>query len=289
MPVSSWKPHTDTPTGPSSGGAVSAVIGENPVLRSPRPSARSYNASVQRLVIFVILTVPLLRSQYRELLRPEAIKVAAVVVDREGKPIPGVSVDHHGNLRQTVLTNADGRFELQTKAPALVLRKDGYRSHFMQVSATVQARVILDPAESAGTPKGCTTASHCESIEGWGAEFCFPKVAGVRPSSQGHDIDYGIRSYIVTAANEPAGIRHGSGPFWSFGTPDDTDVWKSVEYSEVSYAAGKLQILDARGRTSDGRRWRYVGRFGESATYRGVNEDAARLLDRVLDGMCVRR
>lgn len=88
---------------------------------------------MRKLAFLAILAVPLLRSQYRELLRPEAIRLEAVVVGRDGKPIPGVRVDHHGNLRQTVLTDADGRFELQTKAPAIVLRKDGYHSLYAHV------------------------------------------------------------------------------------------------------------------------------------------------------------
>jgi len=159
----------------------------------------------------------------------------------------------------------------------------------MRTSGTVQTRIILDPAVSAGAPKFCPASSQCESIDGWGAGFCFPRIEGVQPSGQGHDIDYGVRNYIITAANEPTGIRHGSGPVWSFGRPVDTDVWKSVEYSEVIYVADKLAILDARGRTPDGKRWRYLGRFGESASYSGVGDDAAQLLDRVLDGMCVRR
>src|SRR5215469_10219490 len=101
---------------------------------------------MRRLVLLAIIVVPFLRSQYRELLRPEAIRLEGVVVDRDGKPIPGVHVDHHGNLRQTVSTDADGRFDFQTKAPAIVLRKEGYRSQFMRTSGTVQTRIILDPA-----------------------------------------------------------------------------------------------------------------------------------------------
>ncbi|HWC96983.1 MAG TPA: hypothetical protein VG456_09545 [Candidatus Sulfopaludibacter sp.] len=111
----------------------------------------------------------------------------------------------------------------------------------------------------------------------------------MQPSAQGHDIDYGVRNYMISAANEHTGITHGSGPMWSFGRPVDTDVWKSVDYSEAIYVTDKLVILDAHGRTSDGKRWRYLGKFGESASYSGVTADAARLLDRVLDGMCVRR
>jgi hypothetical protein len=169
------------------------------------------------------------------------------------------------------------------------LRKDGYRSQFIRLSRAFPTRIVLEPAELAGIPRTCSATSQCETIEGWSAEFCFPRIAGVEASRQGHDIDYGIRNYIVRSSSETAAIRHGSGPNWSFGRPVDPDVWKSVEYSEATYAAGKLVILDARGRTSDGKSWRYLGKLGESASYSGVRQDAARLLDRVLVGVCVRR
>ena len=244
---------------------------------------------MRRLVLFGIVAATLLCGQYRELLRSEAITLTGIVVDPDGKPIPGVRIDHHGNLTQTILTSADGTFELQTKAPALVLRKEGYRSYFVRTSATMQAKIVLDRDQSAGTPRLCPPNPHCGSIEGWGARFCFPRISGVQLSPQGHDIDYGIRNYIVKAENGPVAIMHGSGPTWSFGTPVDPDVWKSIQYNEVTYVIDKLVILDARGRTSNGTRWRYLGKFGESASYSGADEDAARLLDRVLDGMCIRR
>jgi len=251
--------------------------------------ARSYNATVRKLASVGALALVLIHAQYRELLLPEARTISGLAVDPDGKPISGVRVDHHGNMRQTVSTDPEGRFQLQTKAPAIVLRKTGYRSRFIRTPAAAQVRIVLEPVGSAEMPKFCSAASQCESIVGWQAEFCFPKVVGVEASPQGRDADYGIRSYIVKTGSGPVGIRHGSGPMWSFGMPVDTDVWKSVEYTEATYVQDELVILDARGRTASGKRWRYLGRFGESASYSDVDEDTSRILDRMLDGMCVRR
>jgi hypothetical protein len=221
---------------------------------------------------------------YPKQLLPGALFVTGLVVDPDGRPLSGVRVDHHENRRKTVVTDSDGRFQLQTKAPALVLRKVGYRSHFIRTLAAKQARIVLEPFP--GTPRFCSVESPCESIVGWQAKFCFPKVEGVETSKQGRDIDYGIRYYSIPKTGDDAiEIMHGAGPVWSRGIPLDEDVWESVEYAEVGYAQ---DILDARGRTADGKRWRYLGRSGESASYHDVDEGLARILDRVLDGVCVR-
>ncbi len=243
---------------------------------------------MRKLAFVGSFALALLHGQYRELLLLEARTIEGLVVDPQGKPVSGVRVDHYENRSQAVVTDSDGRFQLQTEVPAVVLRKAGYRSQFIRTSAAEQARIVLEPAESPGRPKFCSADSRCESIVGWEAEFCFPKVAGVEASRQGRDIDYGIRFYSIKSRNGRVGITHGSGPLWSLGIPVNTDVWKSVEYAEVTYAQDGMVILDASGRTADGKRWRYLGRLGESASYSDAREDAARILDRVLDGMCVR-
>ncbi len=46
-------------------------------------------------------------------------------------------------------------------------------------------------------------------------------------------------------------------------------------------------ILDAHGKTSDGKLWRSIGQSGESVFYFGQEPRDAALFDRVLDGLCV--
>jgi len=45
------------------------------------------------------------------------------------------------------------------------------------------------------------------------------------------------------------------------------DVWRSLKYEEASYDVDGLVIIDARGQLSNGNRWRYLGKFVESASY----------------------
>ena len=84
-------------------------------------------------------------------------------------------------------------------------------------------------------------------------------------------------------------IQHAAGPMWGAGLPRDEDVWSSVEYSETDYRdlEGFL-IIDSRGKNADGEYWRVLGRTFETASYRKLAKDEAAVLDKVLNGVCLR-
>jgi hypothetical protein len=104
---------------------------------------------------------------------------------------------------------------------------------------------------------------------------------------QGHDIDYGIRGYLLKTPKGNVGIAHGSGPMWSFGVPLDSDVWKSVTFEEDSFEVEGFRILDSKGEWADGTHWRTIGKFGETASYSKVDKETAKILDLFMDGACV--
>jgi len=115
-------------------------------------------------------------------------------------------------------------------------------------------------------------------------------VVGITASKTGHDIDYVTRAFTVATTGGRAAILHGAGQFWS-GGPDDKDVWTAEEYRESVYPFLDLWVRDARGRLPNGRYWRslytYQG-MAEEASYHDVDQVTAALLDRVLDGVCLR-
>lgn len=242
---------------------------------------------MRTLIAAVLLTAAFLCAQaYRDLLLPESRSVTGTVIDPDGKPLVDARIEHSGNLRETTKTDAAGKFSLQTRAPAVVIRKAGFRSQWMRTVDDSEIPVTLQPADSAQQIRACPRSEPCESFNGWGPQFCFPRVAGVTAGRQGQDIDYVTRGYVIDKSK--AGITHGSGPLWSFGLPSDSDVWQSVEYQEKVFGIDPLITIDARGRTANGKRWRNLGKFGESAYYRDLSEADAQLLDRVLDGVCIR-
>jgi hypothetical protein len=94
--------------------------------------------------------------------------------------------------------------------------------------------------------------------------------------------------FSITAKDGRKWIIHGIGRNWSAGIPRECDVWHSVQYQETTYDDLDTLIGDARGETADGKRWRTLERFGESASYKDVDEITARLFDQVLDCVCLR-
>jgi hypothetical protein len=61
-----------------------------------------------------------------------------------------------------------------------------------------------------------------------------------------------------------------------------------MEYSEEAREDLLYPWLDARGKTADGKLWRYLGKIGESVHYRGLPPEQAALFDRILDGACLK-
>lgn len=230
-----------------------------------------------RLVAAMVWVAASLEAQaIEDLLLPEVRRIAGTVVDLAGRPVAGARIDHSDSPRQTHQTDAAGRFELSTRAPVLVIRKPGYRSGLVRTRDADEPAITLRPLESmswpcrlASTPatrESCRTAPH-PSIPTYDPRCAQARKTGV----------------FIQTKSGPKGIRHGSGPMWSLGTPRDREVWRSVEFEEVTYDFEGQTIIDARGQLPDGQWWRYLGMFGESASYSVVDPAAAKVLDKVLD------
>lgn len=245
------------------------------------------------VALFVcLLAIPLAWSPQKQspikkpLLRQESRKVSGIVTGTQGQPIAGAAIWHNDDRKDLVVTDFNGHFEFSTRAPAFVIRKNGYTGAFVRTETAQSVRVTL--RQDTGTIPVCTGKTECNSIVGFGAVFCFPNVDGVKVSEQDNDIDYGSRIYSVRLKSGRQPMQHAGGGEWGPGFPLDGDVWDSVEYSEKNYQYGTSSIADARGMTSSGKYWRSIGRFGETAAYRNVDQESAALFDRVLDGMCIR-
>ena len=114
------------------------------------------------------------------------------------------------------------------------------------------------------------------------------------------DVDYVATRFVPTGGeSRTLGVLHGWGFSWTYGYADRCDVWKSVEYREVFYETAlshnphnppdprqSKQLRDARGTTVDGKKWRYLGRFTESARYSDAIPAEAQAFDQLLDSFC---
>jgi hypothetical protein len=220
----------------------------------------------------------------RDLLPGEPRTVTGIIADEDGAPVGGAYLDHTAVLRKAHVTDAEGRFVVETRAPAVVVRKRGFRSQRLAVAGAADVRITLQRVPELPF-RECSNQSLHEELGGWRPLFRIPGIPGVEADHlQVNDVDHGSRSY--GREGEAARIIHGCGPMWSFGMPSDGDVWRSIVYEETSYQAGDAGISDAKGELPDGRRWRYLGLFGESAFYRDADREAAMMLDQVMDRVC---
>ncbi len=240
-----------------------------------------------KIVLAIVVVMGLRAQPFQDLLLPQTTHVAGVVVDAEGKPIVRASIDH-SNDQRTHRTDSEGRFELDTEAPTLVVRKAGFRSEMVRTQESTAIRITLQKLAEPQQLPTCSGTGRYYGIDGWGSSLYFPKTPGSKESRQGQDSDYGARSYYIETGQGRKGIGHGSGPMWSFGMPLDRDVWKSVKYEEATYDVGGLTIIDARGQFANGNRWRTLSKFGESASYYDMDEATAKILDQFLDSVCLK-
>jgi len=221
------------------------------------------------------------------LAQTESRYVAGGVVDQTGNPVPRVQISYTGSEFAYNETDGAGKFALQTKAPAIVFRKEGFRSAFVRFSQELpltNLRVILTTSTGVRALPNCPRGKSLMGTNG--GEFRFPKMPSVKQGRQGSDIDYGFRTYSIASRSGPQGIFHAAGPLWSAGSPSVYDVWKLVKYSETVLMAGEWPVIDARGEYPDGKRWRFLGRYSETVSYSEVDPAVARVLDQVLDGVC---
>lgn len=252
----------------------------NPVVVHKRNFAAKIAAGLLLCSVFVL--GQRLTWYERAILLPEPHSISGRVFDADGQAIAGAHIDHSDVKEQEQLfTDELGRFHVDTRASAIVVRKHGFDGQRINTNATEPIRIVLQRAAPLPVCKAaCITLKDAHG-------FCFPDVPGIRVSEQGHMGDSVMREFMVSTADGPREVLFGTGPTWTLGIPFTGDVWEAVKYSEKDYTTNDYDVIDARGTNSDGKVWRYVGTFGESASYYEVDPSGAELPNRFLDGVCV--
>ncbi len=219
-------------------------------------------------------------------LLPTPVFLSGTVVDENGTPVPDVWVAHAGDGNEHLKTDRLGQFRFRTQVPAVVFRKDGFAGAHYRVQEAHQINVKLK--RTIGSLPACNSTSECNSIARWDSVFCFPNIPGISVSAESPGDYYKDRWFDTSGLGKNEGIRHFAGTQSSSGIPSDADVWSSIAYSERTYIYDFVQIVDARGTTVDGKKWRFLGRSDEEASYRNRSSDEAAALDKVLDAVCIR-
>jgi hypothetical protein len=204
-----------------------------------------------------------------------------VVVDAAGRPLAGAIIwswwDDHA------VSGDDGTFVMPSKGRARVLL-DGYAPKIVPVAAGAEPIVLRAASERRRNLPRCPAG---ERARGLGA-LHIPTPAGLHVAGAGHD-DY----VSETWSRHGAELRHAQGPTLTEGLPldavlsdltdiDDRDVRLVLDADDRN----GFPISDVRGRFANGRRYRYVGMFGELFEYSGLTQADAAFFDRMLDAMC---
>jgi hypothetical protein len=176
-----------------------------------------------------------------------AVVVSFLVVDGSDRPMAGAEVCHTAKRIIFPKTGADGRIKIDTDAPRVVVRMEGYRSEVVPLRAgKAKVRVVL--RRPALVPI-CRLARELHS--GW-----------------------------------PSQLRHGYGPNNGKIQPSNSAVWNAAEYTETNLELNGRPAIDAKSTSADGRRSRYFGNLSESITYDDVDADTAHQFDRIIERAC---
>jgi len=231
-------------------------------------------------------------------LLPSPVIFRGTVVDTNNQPLAHVrisGVEKDGEFLLPVDAGDDGRFNLLTRSPSLVFRKDGFEGRFVRVSSSENARVELNSL-SAGRFPECASKVRCGAPD----VFCIPDGHGLRRKDETGRavIDAWVETFSLSKpGNQRAVLTHGAGPSWR-GEPRLKQIWSSVKYTEQQKQVHRLTVIDARGTNAAGKLWRNVGvdytkrsggepyQVGESLFYEDRTPKEAALFDQVLDNLC---
>jgi len=242
---------------------------------------------MRKLLPALMLAIAILPAQaFGGVLLSEAVHIVGTVSDEEGKPIAGARIDHSGELLHLYQTDADGRFDLLTRAPAVVIRKDGFRGVLARTQQVGEIHVTLQRAVHDRPFPTCSGRGRFGVGPWLETSLWFARLPGVTAGRIVHDVDYAARSYSVASGSTSSVIQHGAGAMWG-SLPPDSDVWSSVTYTEDVWIGPEFFILRAGGKFEDSNRWGFIGSWGETASYSNVDEKTAKKLDQFLDTACV--
>ena len=221
---------------------------------------------------------------FQKRLLPDPVLVHGLVVDELGNPLP----DAYVHVNDKALEVAQDGFSVDTDQPRIVIRKVGYESAVLEISAPEDVRVTLHPTGKL-PPRRCSDG---DAI--YESTFSLPRYSfGIpknRTTSEGARFgeDYSVDLYRPQGGPDSAVIEYGFGPTWSFGWPPDFYVWASVDYREdIWFEDGPVWVIDARGTLPDGTHWRSLNMVGQTVSYSNQDKASAALLDAVLDRTCV--
>jgi hypothetical protein len=212
------------------------------------------------------------------------------VKSTDGKPIAGVAVFFSiGNI---VKTDEKGTFEIsffrsQMLGNVISFRLSGYKPISKILDAKTETlEVILEHAAGSNwAVSQCTEKENLEKRKGFWAKYLWFRLPEDVMHKESKDVDYKEDFFIYGAKDKRERLVMMEGHFASSGKPLDRLYLSSKEFDERLVKVGNAEWLDVRGKTSDGKRWRWVGGIS-FVSYEDVSDEAAAYFDKVIDSVC---
>lgn len=211
--------------------------------------------------------------------------VAGKVLDAHGNPLAGVSVTgmHHfpagGAIKHEGLTDDQGNFELKGVGRVIFFTAPKFEAltHIRGLQES-SFEVALKPTVGGLQPAVCPNGEESGKRYGYWSLFLIPRGARVKRHNGDDtwDIDfYFPRSKTKEHANLWSGALMGND------LVEERLVLDASSFSQRGY--------DWRGKSREGKNWRWTSFYGNLVRYEDASDDAARFFDRVIDSVCVPR
>lgn len=208
-----------------------------------------------------------------------------VVKSKDGKPLAEVRVFDraNGDLR----TKSDGTYQTSRPGKVIFLHKPGYRPHVL-LTEKLSGRVEVALEDASFSEWRISSCGKEEKLKKLILGNLVVSVLDRAEINLSDDIDYASRAVFYDSGKKER-LDWIHGPHATGGFPPDKWIVSSSEFAIRSCRFDGSEGIDIRGRSIEGKYWRFFGIFGTVISYHDASTDASAFFDRILDSVCFQK
>jgi len=190
-------------------------------------------------------------------------------------------------------TDARGNFRLRNHSQTIFFAHGDFQPLTKIVEySTRRIEVALDKANGTWVVPDCKTSVNYREHPGDFVELSYFYISFFVPVSKDiqfrkvSDADYTLYTFGYGARESRHVLQGWFGLYAADLSSSEKLLIKSVEFNERWARVGAFNARDMRGRSSDGKRWRFFSIDASAIFYENAPEEAASKFDGLLDHMC---